>query len=131
MTRDGSSAADSPPASRASSRSHTHPLQVLGNPRGSMETAGRSVTDMSLGGLQSTHRGFDFASEEGGVHIRRMQSNLSERRIRALDGEGLKSDSRQNPIRRSLALFPSLRRSARRKKLSQNPTTNSPPDPPA
>jgi hypothetical protein len=64
------SAADSDPSSRAPSRSHNYPLQALGN-RGSMEVAGRSIIDMNLGGLQSTHRGFDFAAEEGGVHIQR------------------------------------------------------------
>ena len=35
-----------------------------------------SRTDMSTG-LRSTHRGFDFAAEEGGPAIRRLQSNLS------------------------------------------------------
>lgn len=35
---------------------------------------------MSLGGEQTTNRGFNFASEEGGVHLRRIQSNLSDRR---------------------------------------------------
>ncbi|KAG8217698.1 hypothetical protein J3R82DRAFT_5854 [Butyriboletus roseoflavus] len=38
-----------------------------------------SRTDMSTG-VRSVHRGFDFATEEGGVAMRRMQSNLSERR---------------------------------------------------
>lgn len=38
-----------------------------------------SHTDMSTG-IRSTHRGFDFATEEGGVAMKRMQSNLSERR---------------------------------------------------
>jgi hypothetical protein len=65
------SAADSDPSSQAPSHSHNYPLQVLGN-RGLMEVAGQSIIDMKLGGLQSTHRGFDFAAEEGGVHIRRM-----------------------------------------------------------
>ena len=35
-----------------------------------------SRTDMSTG-LRSTHRGFDFAAEEGGPAMRRLQSNLS------------------------------------------------------
>lgn len=38
-----------------------------------------SRTDMSTG-MQSVHRGFDFSTEENGVAMRRMQSNLSERR---------------------------------------------------
>lgn len=37
-----------------------------------------SRTDMSTG-VCSIHRGFDFVTEEGGVAIRRMQTNLSER----------------------------------------------------
>ena len=124
---------ESLPPSQTTSRSYTHPMQVLGNPRGSIETARRSVTDMSLGGIQSTNRGFDFASEEGGPHIRRMQSNLSESRMRALDAEGAKSDPlRQGTIRRTLGLLPSLRRSVRRKKESQTrKATNSSVDGPA
>ena len=31
-------------------------------------------------GIRSVHRGFDFSQEEGGVAIRRIQTNLSERR---------------------------------------------------
>jgi len=38
-----------------------------------------SRTDMSTG-QRSVHRGFDFATEEGGVAMRRIQTNLSERR---------------------------------------------------
>ena len=38
-----------------------------------------SRTDMSTG-QRSIHRGFDFSTEENGVAIRRMQTNLSERR---------------------------------------------------
>lgn len=124
------SVADSSPSSRAPSRSH-YPLQTLGN-RGSMEAAARSVTDMSLGGVQSTHRGFDFASEEGGVHIRRMQSNLSERRMRTLKEEGEKPDRPRDGggRHRSLSLFPSLRRSVRRRMRPQSPKPpKSPPEP--
>lgn len=43
-------------------------------PGAPLRTASR--TDMSTG-LRSTHRGFDFAAEEGGPAIRRLQSNLS------------------------------------------------------
>lgn len=38
-----------------------------------------SRTDMSTG-QRSIHRGFNFSTEENGVAIRRMQTNLSERR---------------------------------------------------
>jgi len=48
-------------------------VRPLPDPRSS------SRTDMATG-VRSVHRGFDFATEENGVAMRRMQSNLSERR---------------------------------------------------
>lgn len=68
-----------------------------------------SRTDMSTG-MRSVHRGFDFATEEGGVAMRRMQSNLSERRQsnRYLP---LLEEPKQSPKRKaSLRIFSSLRR---------------------
>lgn len=68
-----------------------------------------SRTDMSTG-VRSVHRGFDFATEEGGVAMRRMQSNLSERRQsnRYLP---LPEQPKQSPKRKaSLRIFSSLRR---------------------
>jgi phospholipid-translocating ATPase len=58
--------------------------------RRSFDPRTRSRTDMSTG-LRSVHRGFDFAEEEGGVAMRRMQTNLSEVRnsSRYLVGEGV------------------------------------------
>jgi phospholipid-translocating ATPase len=47
--------------------------------RPSMDIQSASRTDMATG-LMSTERGFDFATEEGGVAIQRIQTNLSERR---------------------------------------------------
>ncbi|KAF9014178.1 phospholipid-translocating ATPase [Cyathus striatus] len=47
--------------------------------RQSVDVRAASRTDMSTG-LVSVHRGFDFATEEGGVAMRRIQTNLSERR---------------------------------------------------
>ncbi|KAF8507334.1 phospholipid-translocating ATPase [Hysterangium stoloniferum] len=103
-------------SSRAGSRLNSYPLQSLHNGGPLTEAASRSVTDMSLGGMQTSHRGFDFASEEGGVHMRRIQSNLSERRRRTMnsqgDGENTHSQG-ETGLRR--ALFPSLSRSVRRK----------------
>lgn len=46
--------------------------------------ASRVDVDMSTG-LASTHRGFDFSTEEGGVAMRRIQTNLSERRESSRD----------------------------------------------
>ena len=36
-------------------------------------------------GLRSVHRGFDFSTEEGGVAMQRMQTNLSERRLSGMN----------------------------------------------
>jgi len=44
-----------------------------------MDIRSASRTDMATG-MTSVDRGFDFATEEGGVAMQRMQTNLSERR---------------------------------------------------
>ncbi len=44
-----------------------------------MDLRSASRTDMSTG-ARSIHRGFDFSTEENGIAMRRLQSNLSERR---------------------------------------------------
>lgn len=68
-----------------------------------------SRTDMCTG-VRSVHRGFDFATEEGGVAMRRMQSNLSERR-QSNRHLPLSAEPKQSPKRKaSLRIFPSLRR---------------------
>lgn len=93
-------------------------------PRPPIYSVSRSMgsrTDMATG-LQSVHRGFDFATEEDGVSMRRMQSNLSERHAARRNGSDL------NPRKRtgSISLFPSLRRSMRkRSKLLGSPPTDS------
>ena len=66
-------------------------------------------TDMCTG-ARTVHRGFDFATEEGGVAMRRMQSNLSERR-QSNRHLPLSVQPKQSPKRKaSLRIFPSLRR---------------------
>lgn len=68
-----------------------------------------SRTDMSTG-VRSVHRGFDFVTEEGGVAMRRMQSNLSERR-QSNRHLPLHEELKQLPKRKaSLRIFSSLRR---------------------
>uniref|UniRef100_A0A0W0FFE3 Phospholipid-transporting ATPase n=1 Tax=Moniliophthora roreri TaxID=221103 RepID=A0A0W0FFE3_MONRR len=62
-----------PPSGRTSSRPNLQP----GQSRVSIDYRSASRTDMSTG-IRSVHRGFDFATEENGVAMRRMQSNLSE-----------------------------------------------------
>jgi len=49
------------------------------DPRRPIDPRSASRTDMATG-VRSVHRGFDFATEENGVAMRRMQTNLSERR---------------------------------------------------
>lgn len=46
-----------------------------------------SHTDMATG-LRSVHRGFDFATEENGVALKRLQSNLSERQAMKTQRKG-------------------------------------------
>lgn len=67
---------------------------------------------MSTGMRSTGNRGFDFSVEEGGVAMRRMQSNISERQ-RNRDGKPEEESGR----RRSLHLLPNaMRRSLRLKK---------------
>ncbi|KAJ7667947.1 phospholipid-translocating ATPase [Mycena polygramma] len=65
-------------ASRRTSR--TGSIMTLDRPRMSVDFRSASRTDMATG-LVSVDRGFDFATEENGVAMRRMQSNLSEKRM--------------------------------------------------
>ena len=64
---------------QASMVSHTRTDSVASLPHQIIEGRSASRTDMSTG-HRSVHRGFDFSTEENGVAIRRMQTNLSERR---------------------------------------------------
>jgi phospholipid-translocating ATPase len=65
-----------------------------------------SRTDMSTG-VCSIHRGFDFAAEEGGVAMRRMQSNLSER---WQSNRHLPLPSQSPKRKTSIRIFSTLRR---------------------
>ncbi|KAI0748707.1 phospholipid-translocating P-type ATPase [Daedaleopsis nitida] len=75
-----------------------------------------SRTDMSTG-LRSVHRGFDFATEENGVAIQRMQSHLSERHQQVPQKK-----RRRNPA--SLMHTFSISRTLRRKKHSLESSTS-------
>jgi len=78
-----------------------------------------SRTDMSTG-QRSVHRGFDFATEEGGVAMRRIQTNLSERRQ---SNRNLPLADAEQPTRKgSLRLF-SIRRATRKKPASPKPAS--------
>ncbi|GLB34568.1 putative cation transport ATPase (P-type) (TC 3.A.3) family, type IV subfamily protein [Lyophyllum shimeji] len=69
------------PLGRASSSRRTSRTSLASAlpARPSMDPHSGSRTDMSTG-VRSVHRGFDFSTEEGGVAMQRMQTNLSERR---------------------------------------------------
>ncbi|KAJ7095309.1 phospholipid-translocating ATPase [Mycena belliarum] len=74
-------------ASRRTSR--TGSMMTVDHRRSSIDVRSASRTDMATG-LVSVHRGFDFATEENGVAMMRMQSNLSSRRNLALPPESNK-----------------------------------------
>ena len=69
-----------------------------------------SRTDMSTG-VRSVHRGFDFATEESGVAMQRMQSHLSDRHLQ-LPPE---KKRRRNPsaLMHSFSISRSIRRKRR------------------
>jgi len=66
-------------ASRRSSRASSVASLERQSTRASVDVRMRSRTDMSTG-LVSVDHGFDFATEEQGVEMRRVQTNLSEKR---------------------------------------------------
>ncbi|EJD02206.1 phospholipid-translocating P-type ATPase [Fomitiporia mediterranea MF3/22] len=90
-------------------------LAALAGSRPSLVDRRGSRTDMATG-LRGVHRGFDFAQEEGGVAIQRIQTNLSERRLQQLDERKKQGKDRKNS-RSRLRLF-SLSRGSRRGKRS-------------
>ncbi|KAJ6622908.1 hypothetical protein B0H10DRAFT_2213939 [Mycena sp. CBHHK59/15] len=81
--------------SRVTSRSSVSSMPAVAA-RPSVDLRSASRTDMSTG-LRSVHRGFDFATEENGVAMRRMQTNLSEVRQSTLN---LTLDPSASPDRR-------------------------------
>lgn len=106
--------------SRPSIASHGDSVTTLELRRPSMDQRSASRTDMSTG-KRLVHRGFDFAMEEGGVAMRRMQSNLSERRQSSRNLP--LSEDADNKRKGSRRLF-SLRRTTAKKPSS--PTKSSP-----
>jgi len=78
-----------------------------------------SRTDMSTG-MQYVHRGFGFLTEEDGVSMRRIQSNLSNR-------HAARQEEREEDVRRTErtghSLFPSLRKTLRKHGKKSPPTT--------
>jgi phospholipid-translocating ATPase len=68
-----------PPSVVSHTTSRTDSITSIEPRRPSVDPLSASRTDMSTG-IRSVHRGFNFSTEENGVAMRRMQSNLSERR---------------------------------------------------
>lgn len=86
-------------------------LSALAGSRPSFAEMRGSRTDMATG-VQSVHRGFDFSQEEGGIAIQRIQTNLSERRLKRIsEGE---SESKGRRKRSGSRHFFSLGRSKKR-----------------
>ncbi|KAJ3907391.1 phospholipid-translocating ATPase [Lentinula edodes] len=78
--------------------SYRRSRSALPGPQQSTASFSASRTDMSTG-IRSVHRGFDFSAEEGGPAMRRMQSNLSERRGNSqLGGPKAKSGSKRSRV---------------------------------
>lgn len=61
-------------------------------------------------GLRKVHGGFDFSMEEGGVTLKRLQTNLSERQIATGVGGGEEKKRKRGSVLGLLALLKSLRR---------------------
>jgi len=70
---------------------HTRTISASSLPRTSVDLRSTSRTDMSTG-TRSVYRGFDFSAEENGIAIRRLQSNLSERRASSRNVNALPSE---------------------------------------
>ncbi|KAG6839834.1 hypothetical protein C0991_011213 [Blastosporella zonata] len=85
--------------------------------RASVDMRTASRTDLATG-LVSRDRGFDFAQEEGGVAMRRMQTNLSERRA---SKQQLNAPRPSSKGKEALSHMFSLRR-VRKKKSSKQQT---------
>ncbi|KAG6899806.1 hypothetical protein C0993_006629 [Termitomyces sp. T159_Od127] len=87
-------------------------------PRPSFDPRNGSRTDMSTG-MRSVHRGFDFSTEEGGVAMQRIQTNLSERRESNWNlDDTTQQNTNRNRRRGTLRHVLSVRRGFLRKKPS-------------
>ncbi|KAG6833084.1 hypothetical protein H0H87_011495 [Tephrocybe sp. NHM501043] len=83
--------------------------------RASVDLRAASRTDLATG-IVTRDRGFDFAQEENGVAMRRMQSNLSERRA---SRQQLNAPRPSSKGKETLSHMFSLRRGLRKKKSSK------------
>ncbi|KAL0067052.1 hypothetical protein AAF712_005836 [Marasmius tenuissimus] len=117
--------------SRRSSRSSLMTLDRLSRPGTALAVRSASRMDMSTG-IVSTDRGFDFATEENGPAIRRIQTNLSERRLSSRNLPGIleeakgkrSSDGEDDHHRHPSRMF-SLTRTFKKKKTGSPPRSGS------
>ncbi|KAF7986654.1 hypothetical protein HWV62_26488 [Athelia sp. TMB] len=107
---------DTPGSGSARPMSIAESVATIDGRRPSMNLRAGSRTDMSTG-LASVHRGFDFATEEGGVAMRRIQTNLSERRASSRN-----LPLSEQPTRKGSRLF-SLRRNRKKSTSQQSPSS--------
>lgn len=118
----GSTTAHSHPRRQSRREEDLYPLQDRRPTMGVNRNTG-TRTDMSTG-LPMTDRGFDFSTEEGGVAIRRIQTNLSEQFDPAT---GRKRNGGGNVRRRASRFIPSsLRRSLHHPHSRRNTVTSQP-----
>ena len=93
-----------------------------------------SRTDMSTG-LREANRGFDFAAEENGVAMQRMQSHLSERLVRT--PEPRKTRRNHTSLMHGFSISRTLRRKKRTsetehpEQISEEPSSREKPSPPS
>ncbi|KAG6810123.1 hypothetical protein H0H92_013221 [Tricholoma furcatifolium] len=115
MRRPGSAASRSQPneslPSLTAAQSHSRRASRL-----SVDMRGASRTDLATG-LVSRDRGFDFAQEEGGVAIRRIQTNLSEKRA---SRQQLNTPRPTSKGKEALSHMFSLRRVRKKKSTKQH-----------
>ncbi|KAK7061038.1 hypothetical protein VNI00_000773 [Paramarasmius palmivorus] len=113
--------------SRRSSRSSVMTIERYSRPGTALGVRSASRMDMSTG-LQSTERGFDFATEENGPAIRRIQTNLSERRLSSRNLPATIPEPPESPGKKGKSHPPggqsrmfSLKRSFKKKKSHSPP----------
>lgn len=94
-------------------------------PGPSTDVRSASRTDMSTGMRSVVHRGFDFSTEENGVAMKRMQTNLSERRQ---SSRSLASEPNPSPRGRRDTLSHVFTGTVRRKFLRRKGNSKDSPD---
>jgi len=107
---------------RISAISRADSVTTIETTRPVLDLRNASRTDMSTG-IVSVERGFDFATEEGGgVMMKRMQSNLSEKRLSSTRNLSRSEGSSKGKESSTLGHGFSLRRGLKRGLLARKPS---------